>query len=281
VALPPPPGLIGLILDPTVPADLARIVGYQEELVDLAETLRSFVLLLDVPPGLDQRRMLDWRACFDSSFAAAYHPWLDVARPDDGRDAKARINASAFAAGIVAHRERLFGVPYGPSNELAARVVALADEVSPERHAELHQAAVNVFVRERDGIRLSASRTLSLDPLLRQLSVRRLMTMLVRTLDQEMQWAVFEPNGEALHAQLRYLLGSYLRRLYRANAFAGATEAEAFFVRCDETTMTQNDLDNGRLVALVGVAPVEPLEFLVVRIARNVGGELTVEGPGG
>jgi phage tail sheath protein FI len=93
-----------------------------------------------------------------------------------------------------------------------------------------------------------------------------------------MQWAVFEPNGEPLRADLRYLLGSYLRRLYRANAFAGSTEGEAFFVRCDDTV--PQDADAGRLVALVGVAPVEPLEFLVVRITRDADGGIAVEGPG-
>ena len=82
--------------------------------------------------------------------------------------------------------------------------------------------------------RLTAARTLSRDPSYRQLSVRRLMTMLGARSSSEMQWVVFEPNNASLRADLRHLLRTYLRRLYRANAFAGATEDEAFFVRCDD-----------------------------------------------
>jgi uncharacterized protein len=276
-----PPELEGLLLDPGDAAELERIVGYQQRLVELADTLASFVVLLDVPPGLDQRRIVAWRAQFASSYAAAYHPWLDVVRTDDRRRTKTRINPSAYAAAIVAHRELLFGVPYGPSNEVAARVVDVADVVSQARHDELHPLGINVYLRERDGIVLTSARTLSLDPSYRQLSVRRLMTMLARTLEQELQWVVFEPNNESLHADLRHVLRAYLRRLYRANAFAGAREEEAFFVRCDGSLNTQAGLDAGQLVAEIGVAPAEPLEFLVVRLVHDGDGTLLVEGAGG
>jgi hypothetical protein len=276
-----PPELEGLLLDPGDPVELERIVGCQRRLVELADVLRSFVVLLDVPPGLDQRRMVEWRAQFASSYAAAYHPWLDVMRTDDRRRTKTRVNPSAYAAAIVAHRELLFGVPYGPSNEVAARVVDVADVVSPARHDELHPLGINVFLRERDGIVLTSARTLSLDPAYRQLSVRRLMTMLARTLEQELQWVVFEPSNESLRADLRHVLRAYLRRLYRANAFAGAREQEAFFVRCDDSLNTHVGLDAGQLVAEIGVAPVEPLEFLVVRLVHDGDGTLLVEGARG
>jgi phage tail sheath protein FI len=186
------------------------------------------------------------------------------------------MNPSAFAAGIVADRELRLGVPFGPSNELAVRVVDVADVVSPARHAELHPLGINVFLRERDGILLTAARTLSLDPSYRQLSVRRLLTMLARTLAVELQWVVFEPNNRALQADLRHLLRSYLGRLYRANAFTGATEDEAFFVRCDDGLNTQAVLDAGELIAEIGVAPAEPLEFLVVRLLHDGDGTLVV-----
>lgn len=275
-----PPDLLGLLLDPTDANELARIVDYQQRLVALADELAAFVVLLDVPPGLDQRGIVAWRASFASAFAAAYHPWLDVARPADGRDATVRLNPAAFAAGIVAQREWTYGVPFGPSNEIAAGAVDVADDVSPARHDELHPLGINVFLRRRDGIELTAARTLSLDPAYRQLSVRRLITMLVRTLSQEMQWVVFEPNDESLQADLRHLLRGYLRRLYRANAFAGATEDEAFFVRCDATLNTQPVLDAGQLIVQIGVAPAEPLEFVVVQLTHDGDGTLVVQGAG-
>ena len=272
-----PSELLGLLLDPNDPSELEKIVGYQRRLAELADQTHAFVVLLDVPPGLGQRQIIRWRAEFATSYAAAYHPWVDVVRSDDRRDAKQRLNPSAFAAGIVADRELRLGVPFGPSNELAVRVVDVADVVSPARHAELHPLGINVFLRERDGILLTAARTLSLDPSYRQLSVRRLMTMLVRTLSRELQWVVFEPNNRSLQADLRHLLRAYLSRLYRANAFTGATEDEAFFVRCDDSLNTQPVLDAGQLIAEIGVAPAEPLEFLVVRLLHDGDGTLVVQ----
>jgi phage tail sheath protein FI len=178
---------------------------------------------------------------------------------------------------VIAQREHLFGVWYGPANALAAGVVDVADRMSGPRHDELHQAAVNVFLHERDGIRLTAGRTLSLDPWYRQLSVRRLMTMLERVLLEQMQWMTFEPHTPALRADVRHLVGVFLRHLYRVGAFAGATEEEAFFVRCDETLNPPAGVDLGRLIAEVGIAPAEPLEFLVLRIDRAADGTLRVE----
>jgi uncharacterized protein len=268
--------LSGLALDPNT--ELDAIIGYQRRLVDFAEQRRSFVALLDVPPGLSDRRMLGWRARFDSAFAAAYHPWLTVARPDDARDALIRINPSAVAAGLIAYTERTAGLQHGPANLLASGVVALADEVSPRRHDALHPHGLNVYVRERDGARLTAARTLSLDPAWRQLSVRRMVTMLERVLERQMQWVVFEPNGRKLRADLARMMRTYLRRLYEAGAFTGAREDDAFFVRCDEALNPPRIVDAGQLIAQVGVAPAEPLEFIVLTLSRDGDGTLRVEG---
>ncbi|MFC4065958.1 phage tail sheath C-terminal domain-containing protein [Actinoplanes subglobosus] len=268
-AEPAPPGLTGLALDPRVPADLNRIVAAQRELVRFADTRRDLTVLLDVPFGLPQRRILAWRTAFDSPYAAAYHPWLDVAAGDDARDMLVRVNPSAFAAGIIAARERRRGVAAGPGNEIAAGAVRVPSPVTAADHDQLHPAGVNVFRPDRDGIRLTAARTLARDPSLRQLSVARLMTVLRLSLERELDWAVFEPNGEDLWAEVRRLVADLLTRMYAAGAFAGATTREAFFVRCDRTTMTQNDLDGGRFVCLVGVAPAEPLEYLVLRLTRD------------
>jgi Bacteriophage tail sheath protein len=286
VVAPPPdqaqpvPDLLGLRLDPEQPDDLVKIIGFQRQLADLADLLRSFVVLLDVPPRLGQRRILDWRANFDTSFAAAYHPWLDISPPGDLRTELVEVNPSAVAAGIVARKELAFGVPFGPANELADEVLAMLDRVSPVRHDELHQNAINVFLPERDGIRLTAARTLSSNQSLRQLSVRRLMTMLERVLVEEMQWAVFEPNNSTLRSTLTELLTNFLRQLYEGGAFQG-TEDEAFFVRCDDFLNPPYVAEQGQLIVEIGVAPAEPLEFLVLRIIRDGDATLRVESPRG
>ena len=272
----PAEDLDGLRLDPS--ADLAAIVALQRRLVDLASGLESFIVLLDVPPGLSQRRVLNWREQLHSMYAAAYHPWLKVARVDDRREAPIAVNPSAVAAGIIARREIERGVQYGPANEYALGVFDVADRVSPARHDELHQNAINVYLHERDGARLTAARTLSPDPNYRQLSVRRLMTMLRRVLYRQMQWAVFEPNDVRLRGDIHNQLDAYLRQLFAANAFAGARAEDAFFVRCDDELNPQPVLDAGRLFCYVGVAPAEPLEFLMLQIARDGDGTLRVNG---
>ncbi len=277
---PPPPGLDGLALNPLLPADRDRIVTNQQALVRFAEVRRDLTVLIDVPPGLPQRTALAWRNSFDSSYAAAYHPWLDVAAPDDARDALVRVNPSAFAAGVIAARERRLGVQHGPFNTVVVGAVRPAVAVTPEQHDELHPEGVNVFLAERDGLRLTGARTLSRSSELRQLSVARLMVVLRLSLEREMDWAVFEPNGPALWAEVRRMVHAFLTRLYAAGAFTGATTKEAFFVRCDRSTMTTNDLDNGRFICLVGVAPAEPLEYLVLELARERDSSVRIEAVG-
>lgn len=267
--------LAGLQLDPQIPEELRRIVQWQQRLVALADELQSFVVLLDAPPRLAHRQLLRWRSQFRSSYAAAYCPWLIVAHPDDGR--LVRINPSASAAGILARQEIQFGVPHGPANVLAAEVVDVDEVISSARHDELHPLGVNVFQRERDGVRLTAARTLSVDRGYRQLSVRRLMLMLRRVLEQQMHWMVFEPNGPALWSEVRHLLQNYLRQLYRAGAFRGETEEQAFFVRCDAVLNPPRVLDAGQLMVEVGVAPAEPIEFLVIRISAGADGAKLIE----
>jgi uncharacterized protein len=272
-----PVELLGLRLDPAMPADLRRIIALQRSLVEFAERQRGPAVLLDVPPGLSTSRLRRWREEFDTSYAACYHPWLRVSRADDSRDAAIAIPPSAVATGIVARRERLFGVPWGPANELAEGVIDVVERVPAAVHDELHPEGINVFLIERDGVRLTAARTLSRDGAWRQLSVRRLMTMLGRIIEQQLQWMVFEPNDHALRASIRHMLRAFLGQLYRGRALAGATEAEAFFVRCDEANNPQRVVDAGQLIVEVGVAPAEPLEFLVLRFSRDGDGILLAE----
>jgi hypothetical protein len=274
VPTPPVEQLEGLLLDPVL--DLGTILAWQEDLVRLADQLAGVIALLDVPPGLPDRTVHRWRDRFESMYAAAYHPWCRVARLDDGRNEAIRVPPSAAAAGLIARSEIDFSLPRGPANLPVRGVFGVTDRISIVRHDALHPLGINVFRTEPNGIWLTAARTLSRDRPWRQLSVRRLMTMLRRTLLRQMQWAVFEPNGEKLWDDVRSAIESLLAELFRLGAFAGARREEAYFVRCDRTTMTRNDLDNGRLVCLVGVAPAEPIEFIVVQLVRDGDGTLRI-----
>jgi hypothetical protein len=266
----------GRLLDGAYEAPL--VLRRQRRVAELAARQQRFVALLDVPPHLTVRAIARWRAQLEGSYVAAYHPWLRVVVPEDPSRRTVAIPPSAVAAGIIAEREIRLGLSWGPSAELAVDPVLGADPVSDADHETLFGLGVNVFRAERDGLRLSSARTLSADASYRQLSVRRLMTMLRLAIERQLQWLVFEPHTSRLRLVLTTTLVRLLRELYRAGAFAGDSEQQAFFVRCDESLNPRWSSDLGRLVAEVGVAPAEPLEFLVVRVTQDADGTLGVEG---
>jgi phage tail sheath protein FI len=107
--------------------------------------------------------------------------------------------------------------------------------------------------------------------------VRRLFLFLEESIEEGTQWVVFEPNDEKLWARVRQTITQFLTRVWRDGALMGKTAEEAFFVKCDRTTMTQDDIDNGRLIVLIGVAPVKPAEFVIFRIAQWAGGSAVTE----
>lgn len=98
------------------------------------------------------------------------------------------------------------------------------------------------------------------------MNVRRYFIFLERSIHEGLQWAEFEPNGEPLWAAVRQTVTNFLLNNWRSGALMGTKPEEAFFVKCDSTTMTQNDIDNGRLIVEIGVAPLRPAEFVIIRI---------------
>lgn len=275
----PPSSLTQLILDPRHSADLGIIARLQQQVLDVCEQTEGMIALLDVPPSLSQGQAERWRAQFDSSWGAAYHPWLIASRRvfanhGEWPDMLRPLPPAAVAAGIVARKEFEHGIQYGPANELASSIINLA-ETQPKGRADVfHPLGLNCFVRVADGIQLVSARMLSRDRQWRQLSVRRLILMLRRTLLRETQWAVFEPNGPSLWRDLTHAIENLLLRLFRAGAWAGATPAESYFVRVHTE---QARLDRGVLLIDVGVAPAEPLEFIVLKLRRDGDGMLTLE----
>jgi phage tail sheath protein FI len=99
-------------------------------------------------------------------------------------------------------------------------------------------------------------------------NIRRYFSYLERSIDEGTQWAVFEPNGETLWGNIRRAVEDFLLNEWQRGGVLGDKPEKAFFVRCDRSTLTQNDLDNGRLICLVGVAPLKPAEFVIFRIGQ-------------
>ncbi len=103
-------------------------------------------------------------------------------------------------------------------------------------------------------------------------SVRRYLAYLEHSIENGTKWAAFEPNGEALWARVRTSVTDLLTTEWHSGMLQGTAAEQAFFVRCDQTTMTQNDLDNGRLNIVIGVAPVIPAEFVIINIGQWTAG---------
>ena len=121
---------------------------------------------------------------------------------------------------------------------------------------------------EGRGYRVWGARTISSDPEWTYINVRRLFIYLEHSIDRATQWAVFEPNNEELWLKIRLTIEGFLYDVWRSGALLGARPEDAYFVRCDRTTMSQSDLDNGRLICLIGVAPTKPAEFVIFRIGQ-------------
>jgi hypothetical protein len=269
VQLPPPPAAWpGLLLDPRNAADYARIVRLQRQLAAFAQSRLSvapLAALLDVPPLLSQQKLERWRSEFDCADAAGYGPWLSAAveRGASGRRRQAPVPPSAFAAGIIAAREIADGVPFGPAQKVAREAVAPFQRFAPQAADALHAINVNLFLPQAEGLALMGARTLSMDTHWRALAARRVLHWLVRWLQREAPWLVFEPLTSVLANEVEIWLANLLRRLWRAGALTGTREQEAFFVRVQAEPARSLE---GALLVEIGLALAEPLEFIVVRL---------------
>jgi len=156
-----------------------------------------------------------------------------------------------------------------PANEVLRGLSGLESDISKARQDVLNPEGINVLrFFEGRGHRIWGARTLSADPEWKYVNVRRLLIYLEHSIDEGTQWTVFEPNGEALWVRVRSAIEDFLLNAWRNGALLGDKADRAFFVRCDRSTMSQNDLDNGRLICLIGVAPLRPAEFVTFRIGQ-------------
>lgn len=229
---------------------------------EACERARAF-LLLDPPASLTPAEVEEWmNELGGARNAAVYVPRLRLAGVSE-------TAASGAVAGVFARTDRNRGVWKAPAGSGAdvRGVVDVTQALSEEDASRLAAAGVNVVRRLATGLVVWGARTLAVEePDWKYVNVRRLALFLERSIDEGTQWAVFEPNGERLWSEVRRRVEAFLLTLFRQGAFEGTRSEDAYFVRCDRTTMTQDDIDNGRLVILVGFAPVRPAEFIVFRI---------------
>ena len=266
---------IAIVATPdTVALDDTQQKTAVDNLLTHCQQLRYRIAIVDPPRDSSIAKVREFRSKFDSSYGALYYPWMTVvdptAKPEPGAPpATVSLPPSGFAAGIYARSDIARGVHKAPANEVIYGLTGFEQNVTFDRQSVLNPEGINAlrFFPGRSN-RVWGARTMSSDPEWKYVNVRRLFIYLEHSIDKSTQWAVFEPNNERLWANIRQTLEDFLVVTWKTGAFMGTKPEEAFFVRCDRTTMTQNDLDNGRLICLIGVAPTYPAEFVIFRIGQ-------------
>jgi len=236
-----------------------------EQLVDHAERCNR-VAVLDSARGQSIDDVIALRRRIDSGHAALYYPWVRAAGGAD-------VPPSGFVAGMYARVDADRGVWKAPAGDSIAGAAGLERELTEHEVDTLAATDVNPLrVLPNRGVIVWGAHTTSSDPEWKYVSVRRYLTFLEDSIDRGTQWTVFEPNGEPLWADVRETIARFLESQFRDGALPGIKPEQAYFVKCDRTTMTQDDIDQGLLVCLIGVAPVRPAEFVVIRIGRWTAG---------
>jgi uncharacterized protein len=253
------------------PDEANRRLAFREELssavVQQCERLKDRFAVLSVTDTFDNQ---EGRPSFDTSYGAQYYPWIYVYDPYT-RDDKL-IPPTGHVAGIMARTDLEQGVHKAPANAVVIGAKGLQKPVPKGDQDLLNPVGINCirdFRPDGRGLRLWGARTMTSDPEWKYINVRRLFLFLEESIDEGTQWVVFEPNAPSTWARVQQTITSFLTTVWRNGALLGNTRDEAFFVRCDRTTMTQDDLDNGRLICYIGVAPVKPAEFVIFRIGQK------------
>ncbi|MCU0627552.1 MAG: phage tail sheath subtilisin-like domain-containing protein [Gemmatimonadaceae bacterium] len=256
--------------------------GY-ETIVDAATTFcqaRRAFLLVDPRLGDTYAGLPGWLADYDtlrSDHSAMFFPRLAVRDPLDGN--RPRLSGpSGTMAGVFARTDAQRGVWKAPAGTEASLRGAdsLAERLTDLENGFLNVNGVNVLRSfPVYGMVAWGSRTLhgadARGSEYKYIPVRRTALYIEESLYQGLKWVVFEPNDEPLWAQIRLNVGAFMNTLFRQGAFQGTTARDAYFVRCDRETTTQNDIDRGIVNIIVGFAPLKPAEFVVIKLQQIAG----------
>ncbi len=266
---------IAIVAAPGASAFAATAQAVQNALIGHCERSRFRIAVLDPEPALDLTAVRLARGRVDSTYAALYYPWIVVTNPQarPGNEAIAKevaLPPSGHICGIYARNDALRGVWKTPANEVVREAIRFEREINHGQQEVLNPLGINCLRSFAGrGNRVYGGRLATSDREIVYISDRRYLNYLKRSIDVSMQWAVFEPNGPRLWSNVRDAVSSFLYTEWRNGALLGANPEQAFFVRCDRSTMTQADLDNGRMICEVGVAIVKPAEFVIFRIGQK------------
>ncbi len=236
-------------------------------LIAHAQSMKYRIAVLDSGENQTLAQVRAMRGRLDSTYAAMYYPWVSVLDPITRREIN--LPPSGFLCGIYARNDINRAVWKAPANEVVTLALDFEHRLNKAQQDVLNPEGVNCLrFFEGRGFRVWGARTISSDPEWKYLNLRRYFAYLEHSIDRGTQWAVFEPNGDALWTNVRLTISDFLFNEWVSGALLGDKPEKAYFVRCDRSTMTQADLDNGRLICLIGVSVVKPAEYVVFRIGQ-------------
>ncbi|VAV85392.1 Phage tail sheath protein FI [hydrothermal vent metagenome] len=259
-----------LVLPEEVRPGFERLSEYA---IEQCESLRDRFAIVSAPGSPGSLRGL--QPPMDSAYAAYYFPWIKV--KDSGGNATRFVPPGGHIAGIYGRVDEARGVHKAPANEEVRGALALQSSVTDRLQDALNRRGVNCirdFQSSGRGLLLWGARTMSTDPEWRYVSVRRLFIFIEESIKRGTQWVVFESNNEQTWLKVKQVIEVFLINQWRSGALAGTKPEEAFFVKCGRDTMTEVDIEQGRIVILIGLAPIRAAEFTILNVSHNTGANI-------
>ncbi len=245
---------------------LKDIEVVQQALVTQCENQRDRFCILDLPNGSSPDTALQWRQLFDTAYAAFYFPWVQV----DNGQTPLLVPPSGIVSGVYARCDLNIGLHKAPANEELLGALDVAISLNETDVGVLNNHGINCIRSfNARGIRVWGARTTSSDPMQRYITVRRVMSAAIRTLQSDLQWVMFEPNNPALWKKILRNISYFLYTLWQNGYLKGGTPEQAFFVKCDEDNNPIESRERGYVVIDVGLAPVRPAEFVFFRVVQE------------
>ncbi len=239
--------------------------------IDYVENSRYRFLLIDPPPSMDIKNIQIWREEFDTSYAAVVYPWFKakVFQSEEVLPMKL-VPACGYVAGMMASLDVSFGTHHSFANREVEGVVDIEFPLTQFDTELLNPDGINTALAfPGRGIRVWGARTLSSDPALRYINVRRTFNMIAESVEIGTQWVTFEPNSPDLWESVKRLVFFFLKNLWKKGFLQGENVEEAFYIKVDEETNPPEVRDRGELIIEVGVAIVRPAEFIIVRVSQK------------
>lgn len=240
---------------------------------------KDCIFVADPPHGLTPTEVVQFKNAagsyaggnvFNSSYGALYYPWVYINDPATGK--QKLVPPSGLVAGTYANCDATRGVHKAPAGIIEGYLdsaVAIERAVTKGEHDLLNPERINVVRLLPEGICLWGARTMSADTEWLYVNVRRLLMYIEESIDEGTQWTVFEPNDPVLWGKVKRNLTAFLTRVWRDGALFGSTADEAFFVKVDAENNPPEVRDAGQLVVEVGVAPVKPAEFVIIKVSQK------------